>query len=206
MCKRILNIRDNELYTYGEIGLRLNDYFIKNNINAKNKHYELHKFKDICTAEGLGPGKHKGYELLPVIQKEIERVKANQAKVKTAQPGKKKALAITPIEELAETTAQEFKKSEAVNAIVMDKADAMKTFVKDPEPKESELVKAYCKGFDTGAETVKAEPGDFVEIIRKKFYTDYHFFIKYARTPEERVAITNALGNLYGNIGGLSNG
>ena len=192
MCRRILNLKDNEEYTFSAVGTRLNDYFTKNGLKVRNQHYELHKFKDICMAEGLGPGKHKGYELIPIVEKEIERVRANQAKIKPAK-AKKPAPNITPIEELAKTTAQEFKKAEAVKAIT-------------EEPKESELVKAYCKGFDTGAETVKAEPGDFVEIIRKKFYTDYHFFIKYARTPEERVAITNALGNLYGNIGGLSNG
>lgn len=186
MCKRILNIRDNELYTYGEIGLRLNDYFIKNNINAKNKHYELHKFGDLCKAEGLGPGKHKGYELLPVIQKEIERVKANQAKVKTAQPGKKKAQAITPIEEMAEKSAREMEKAEAAQAIAEE--------VKAPEPEKCQDVPE-----------VKTDPGDF-EAVRKKFYTDFHYFIKFANTPEERKAILEALGGLYGSIGGNNNG
>lgn len=195
MCKRILNIRDNQLYAFAEIGTRLNDYFSKNNLKVKNHHYEKHLFADLCKAEGLEPGKHKGYELIPIVQKEIERVKANQPANqpdKKAQPKKKAASGITPIEEMARQ-ANKVKVAETVKAIT-------------EEPKESELVKAYCKGFDTGAETVKAEPGDFVEIIRRKFYKDYHFFIKYAQTPEERTAITNALGNLYGNIGGLSNG
>ena len=173
MCRRILNLKDNEEYTFSAVGTRLNDYFTKNGLKVRNQHYELHKFKDICMAEGLGPGKHKGYELIPIVEKEIERVKANQGK--KPQP-KKPAPSITPIEELAKTTAQEFKKAEAVKAIT-----------EEPEP-------------------IQAPPGDFVEIIRKKFYTDYHFFIKYAQTPEERTAITTALGNLYGNIGGLSNG
>lgn len=174
MCKRILNLKDNELYTFAQIGLKLNDYFIKNNLKVKNHNYELHKFKDICMAEGLGPGKHKGSELYPIAQKEIDRVKANQPGKKA--PAKKAVPVMTPIEEMAEKTAQEFKKAEAAKVIA-------------EEP-----------------ETIQAPPGDFVEIIRKKFYTDYHFFIKYAQTPEERTAITNALGNLYGNIGGLSNG
>ena len=181
MCKRILNIRDNELYTPAEVGRRLNDYFIKHNLKVRNKHYEKHLFADLCKAEGLEPGKHKGYELIPIVEKEIERVKASQGK--KPQP-KKPAPSITPIEELAKTTAQEFRKAEAVKTITKEEA----------EP------------YTIIAEMPKTEPGDFVEIIRKKFYTDYHFFIKYARTPEERVAITNALGNLYGNIGGLSNG
>ena len=182
MCKRILNIRDNELYTPAEVGRRLNDYFIKHNLKVRNKHYEKHLFADLCKAEGLEPGKHKGYELLPIIQKEIERVKANQPG-KKPQP-KKPAPSITPIEELAKTTAQEFKKAEAVKAIT-------------EEPKESELVKAYCKGFDTGAETVKAEPDDF-EAKRKKFYTDVHYFMKLCSTPEERTAMLYALAALYG--------
>ena len=182
MCKRILNIRDNELYTLAEVGRRLNDYFIKHNLKVRNKHYEKHLFADLCKAEGLEPGKHKGYELLPIIQKEIERVKANQPG-KKPQP-KKPASIKTPIEELAESTAQEFKKAEAVKAIT-------------EEPKESELVKAYCKGFDTGAETVKAEPDDF-EAKRKKFYTDVHYFMKLCSTPEERTAMLYALAALYG--------
>ena len=184
MCRRILNLKDNEEYTFSAVGTRLNDYFIKNGLKVRNQHYELHKFKDICMAEGLGPGKHKGYELIPIVEKEIERVKASQGK--KPQP-KKPASSITPIEELAKTTAQEFKKAEAVKAITKEQAEPYLVKAEDPEP-------------------VKAEPGDFVEIIRKKFYTDYHFFIKYAQTPEERTAITTALGNLYGNIGGLSNG
>ena len=183
MCRRILNLKDNKEYTFSEIGKRLNDYFTKNGLKVRNQHYELHKFKDICMAEGLGPGKHKGYELIPIVEKEIERVKASQGK--KPQP-KKPASIKTPIEELAESTAQEFKKAEAV-----------KVFTEDPEAK----AKVW-----TEPVPIKAEPGDFVEIIRKKFYTDYHFFIKYAQTPEERTAITTALGNLYGNIGGLSNG
>lgn len=171
MCKRILNIRDNKLYTFSEIGLRLNDYFIKHNLTVKNKHYELHKFGDLCKAEGLEPGKHKGFELYPIAQKEIDRVRASQGK-KPAKT-KKTAPGITPLEELAETTAKEFEKAEAIKAVT-------------EEPRATET---------------KAEPaGDFVEVIRKKFYTDYHFFIKYAKTPEERTAITNALGNLYGSI------
>ena len=173
MCRRILGLKDNEEYTFSAVGTRLNDYFTKNGLKVRNQHYELHKFKDICMAEGLGPGKHKGYELIPIVEKEIERVKASQGR--KPQP-KKPASIKTPIEELAESTAQEFKKAEAVKAIT-----------EEPEP-------------------IQALPGDFVEIIRKKFYTDYHFFIKYAQTPEERTAITTALGNLYGNIGGLSNG
>lgn len=178
MCRRILNLKDNKEYTFSEIGKRLNDYFTKNGLKVRNQHYELHKFGDICKAEGLEPGKHKGFELIPIVEKEIERVKASQPvlKAKKAQPKKS---SVTPIEELAEKTAKEFKMAEAV-----------KTIAEEP----------------VKAEELKAEPGDFVEIIRKKFYIDYHFFIKYAQTPEERTAITNALGNLYGNIGGLSNG
>ena len=110
---------------------------------------------------------------------------------------KRKAEPLTPIEAIAKKATKEEKKAEAAQAIVMDEADAMKTFVKDPEPKESELVKAYCKGFDTGAETVKADPDDF-EAKRKKFYTDVHYFMKLCSTPEERTAMLYALAALYG--------
>ena len=168
MCKRILNLKNNELYSFAEVGLRLNEYFIKNKLKVKNHKYELNKFKDICMAEGLGPGKHKGFELYPIAQKEIERVKANQPG-KKPQP-KKPASIKTPIEELAENTAKEFEKAEAVRTIM------------------EEPVKA---------EVAQAEPGDF-EAIRKKFYTDFHYFTKNAQTAEERAAIINALGSLYG--------
>lgn len=187
MCKRILGLKDNELYTAAEVGRRLNDYFIKNKLKVKNRHYEKHLFLDLCKAEGIEAGKNKGSVLLPIAIKEIERVKANQ-------PGKKKAPAMTPIEEMAKKTAAEYKKAEAAQAIVMDKADAMKTFVKEPEPEKCQDVPE-----------VKTDPGDF-EAVRKKFYTDFHYFIKFANTPEERKAILEALGGLYGSIGGNNNG
>ena len=181
MCKRILNIRDNDTYTAADIGKRLNEYFVKHNLKVTNKHYEKHLFLDLCKAEGLEPGKHKGFEFLPIAQKEIDRVKADQGK-KTAQPKKipqpKKAPAITPLEEMAEKTAKEMEKAEAVKTIVMDKADAVKTFIREPEPKAAEA--------------------DEFEGKRKRFYTDFHYFMKFAETHEERAATMNALANLYG--------
>ena len=173
MCRRILGLKDNQLYTFSQVGVLLNDYFEKNGLKVKNKHYELHKFKDICMAEGLGPGKHKGLELYPIAQKEIDRVRTGQPGIKVKKPS------VTPIEELAEKTAKEFKKAEAVKTITKEEV-------------EPHMVKA---------EEPKTEPTDF-EGIRKKFYTDFHFFTKNAQTPEERTAIINALGSLYGNIGG----
>lgn len=173
MCRRILGLKDNELYTFSQVGVLLNDYFAKNGLNVKNQHYELHKFKDICMAEGLEPGKHRGVELYPIAQKEIDRVKANQPGKK---PGKKTASAMTPLEEMAKKSAAEYKKAEAVKAIAEEN---------EPE--------------------VKTDPGDF-EAVRKKFYTDFHYFIKFANTPEERKAILEALGGLYGSIGGNNNG
>lgn len=97
---------------------------------------------------------------------------------------KRKAEPLTPIEAIAKKATKEEQKAEAVNAIT-------------EEPKESELVKAYCKGFDTGAETVKADPDEF-EAKRKKFYTDVHYFMKLCSTPEERTAMLYALAALYG--------
>lgn len=163
MCRRILNLQDNKLYSYAEIGTRLNDYFAKNNINAKNKHYELHKFWDICKAEGLGPGKHKGFELIPIIQREIERVKASQANVKPRKVNTKPEK-LTPIEAMAAETKEE-PKAEPVPAVA--------------------------------EETTNLEPGDF-EAKRKKFYTDFHYFVKFCPTAEERAAMLKALAALYG--------
>lgn len=177
MCKRILGLKDSELYTAAEVGRRLNDYFIKNKLKVKNRHYEKHLFLDLCKAEGIEAGKNKGSVLLPIAIKEIERVKANQ-------PGKKKAPAMTPIEEMAKKTAAEYKKAEAAQAIAEE--------VKEPEK---------CQDVPE----VKTDPGDF-EAVRKKFYTDFHYFMKFANTPEERKAILEALGGLYGSIGGNNNG
>lgn len=185
MCKRILGLKDNELYTAAEVGRRLNDYFIKNKLKVKNRHYEKHLFLDLCKAEGIEAGKNKGSVLLPIAIKEIERVKANQ-------PGKKKAPAMTPIEEMAKKTAAEYKKAEAVQAIAEE----------DMEPIKAEDIRGT---FTYKAPEVKTEPGDF-EAVRKKFYTDFHYFIKFANTPEERKAILEALGGLYGSIGGNNNG
>lgn len=182
MCKRILGLKDNELYTAAEVGRRLNDYFIKNKLKVKNRHYEKHLFLDLCKAEGIEAGKNKGSVLLPIAIKEIERVKANQ-------PGKKKAPAMTPIEEMAKKTAAEYKKAEAAQAIAEEAIKAEELF----------------GTFTHKAPEVKTDPGDF-EAVRKKFYTDFHYFIKFANTPEERKAILEALGGLYGSIGGNNNG
>lgn len=182
-------MRDNQLYSFAEVGTLLNEYFTKNKLAVKNRHYEKHLFKDLCMAEGIGHGRHKGSVLIPIAQKEIDRVKANQPGKTPAvkKPAPKKSVSgITPIEEMARQ-ANKVKVSQAVKTITKEQAEPYMVKAEDPEP-------------------IKAEPGDFVEIIRKKFYIDYHFFIKYAQTPEERIAITNALGNLYGNIGGLANG
>lgn len=185
MCKRILGLKDNELYTAAEVGRRLNDYFIKNKLKVKNRHYEKHLFLDLCKAEGIEAGKNKGSVLLPIAIKEIERVKANQ-------PGKKKAPAMTPIEEMAKKTAAEYKKAEAAQALTEEEAHSIKA-------------EELCGTFTYKAPEVKTDPGDF-EAVRKKFYTDFHYFIKFANTPEERKAILEALGGLYGSIGGNNNG
>lgn len=45
---------------------------------------------------------------------------------------------------------------------------------------------------------------DYFEVRRKRFYTDVNYFLKYAQTAGERVAIWTALSKLYG-IGGTIN-
>lgn len=46
--------------------------------------------------------------------------------------------------------------------------------------------------------TEKKAEADAFETLRKKFYTDVNYFIKFAQSAEERLAIWNALANLYG--------
>lgn len=70
-------------------------------------------------------------------------------------------------------------------------AEAPEPAPKEPEPTPTEKV------VDKMTETKRSEVDDF-ELIRKKFYTDFKYFTKYAETPEERLAILNALANLYG--------
>ena len=233
MCKRILNIRDNDTYTAADIGKRLNEYFVKHNLKVTNKHYEKHLFLDLCKAEGLEPGKHKGFEFLPIAQKEIDRVKANQGK-KTAQPKKipqpKKAPAITPLEEMAEKTAKEMAKAETVNAIIEKptevklendlisrsalKADferraskarnwkehAILDRDKEIEIRATATLDFICEVIMTidKAPACIAVNADEFEAKRKKFYTDFHYFVKACSTPEERIALLNALAALYG--------
>ena len=45
---------------------------------------------------------------------------------------------------------------------------------------------------------------DYFEVRRKRFYTDVNYFLKYAQTAGERIAIWTALSKLYG-IGGTIN-
>ena len=214
MCKRILNIRDNDTYTAADIGKRLNEYFVKHNLKVTNKHYEKHLFLDLCKAEGLEPGKHKGFEFLPIAQKEIDRVKANQGK--KAQPKKipqpKKAPAITPLEEMAEKTAKEMEKAEAVNAIIEKPTEiklendlisrsALKARIRYAPNKNNEtweeLFDAVMYEIDNAPACIAVNADEF-EAKRKKFYTDFHYFVKACSTPEERIALLNALAALYG--------
>lgn len=211
MCKRILNLRDNELYTCAAIGCRLNDYFIKHNLKVKNKHYEKHLFKDLCKAEGLGPGKHKGYELIPIAQKEIDRVKANQANIKPSQPKpkKKKAPAITPIEEMAEQSAREMAKAEPIKAIpTKEPAEGKKAndFISRSALIEEVKTMLMPDGYklhviqlieEAPAFSLAANADEF-KALREKLYTDIRYFTKTLQTPEERAAAINALAALYG--------
>ena len=213
MCKRILNIRDNDTYTPADIGRRLNDYFIKHNLKVTNKHYEKHLFLDLCKAEGLEPGKHKGYEFLPIAQKEIDRVKANQGK-KTAQPKKKatqpkKASAITPIEEMAEQSAREMAKAEPVKAIpTKEPAEGKKAndFISRSALIEEVKTMLMPDGYklhviqrieEAPAFSLAANVDEF-KALREKLYTDIRYFTKTLQTPEERAAAINALAALYG--------
>ena len=46
--------------------------------------------------------------------------------------------------------------------------------------------------------TAKKAEADAFELRRKNFYTDVNYFIKYAQSPEERLAIWDAIAKLYG--------
>ena len=46
--------------------------------------------------------------------------------------------------------------------------------------------------------TEKKAEDDAFEVRRKKFYTDVNYFIKYAQSPQERLAIWEAISKLYG--------
>lgn len=86
----------------------------------------------------------------------------------------KHAEALTPIEVVIKDAVKEEKKAEPENK-----------WYRNAEPVEK------------APETKAADPDEF-EAKRKKFYTDYHYFLKFAQTPEERSATVYALANLYG--------
>ena len=51
---------------------------------------------------------------------------------------------------------------------------------------------------ERGEATEKKAEADEFEARRKNFYTDVNYFLKYAQSKDERVAIWGALSKLYG--------
>lgn len=81
MAKRILGLKDKQLYKGRELGLKLNEWFYKEGI--PHRKYEKGYLVTIAREHGLEPP-YYGSDIIPIIKAEIERVK-NKAKTTSKQ-------------------------------------------------------------------------------------------------------------------------
>lgn len=175
----------------------------------KNTLYLTTAIADVVMADYPGRYKSKG-SCLTNISKSIERlglVSANKQKKYRAYAGKD-AQAIyedlariaraTPIEK-AVKDAEKTTKTETVIETMTTEEIVNKPVI------TSEDIKAYIEKKSELYDLTHSTPDDRDRIIydafaihRKQFYTDARYFLKDAQTPEERVAIWDALAELYG--------
>lgn len=181
-----------EIYPFTEVGAMLFEKYPGHYLNIKSAIATVNTH-----ARELGIGDINGKKSYrKMTAKDAERVLASVATSLSPRD------AATPIERairdangaIKKTTTQDIINKAKITARDMKKYVEMKygeKKTKEPEPTPTETV------VDKMTETKRSEVDDF-ELIRKKFYTDFKYFTKYAETPEERLAILNALANLYG--------
>lgn len=162
-----------EIYKFTEVGAMLYDMFPGHYLNLKSAIATVN-----TNARALGikdiNGKKKHRHM---TAKDAERVL-------TACEYCLRQNTATPIEKAIRDADEAAQPSEAPVETVIE---APKDYV--------EAVKAVI---DKKTATEKKAEADAFEVLRKKFYTDVNYFIKFAQSAEERLAIWNALANLYG--------
>ena len=151
----------------------------------KNTLYLTTAIADVVMSDYPGRYKSKG-SCLTNISKSIERlglVSANKQKKYRAYAGKDAQAIYEDLARIARATP-------------IEKA------VKDAEKTKTETVIETMTTETPAAPEVSEdrdrENSDAFASHRKQFYTDFKYFIKFAQSPEERIAIIEALTALYG--------
>lgn len=173
----------------------------------KNTLYQTTAIADVVMADYPGRYKTKG-SCLTNISKSIERlglVSANKQKKYRAYAGKD-AQAIyedlariaraTPIEKAVKDA--EKTKTETVIDTMTAPAPKSITITTDENGKGTIELTENMTGLVIGPDGGVRPICDEFASHRKQFYTDARYFLKDAQTPEERVAIWDALAELYG--------
>ena len=174
----------------------------------KNTLYLTTAIADVVMSDYPGRYKSRG-SCLTNISKSIERlglVSANKQKKYRAYAGKDAQAIYEDLARIARATPIEKAVKDAEKTKTETVIETMTTeeIVNKPVI-TSEDLNAYIDARAASYELTHPTPddrdrenSDAFATRRKQFYTDARFFLKDARTPEERVAIWNALAALYG--------
>ena len=163
-----------EIYKFTEVGAMLFDMFPGHYLNLKSAIATV----NTCARE-LGIGDING-------KKSYRNMTAKDAERVLASCGESlRQYQATPIERaIASATAPEAP-AEPVKAPITYTAEEV-----NKPLTETAIAKMTA--------TAKKAEADAFELRRKNFYTDVNYFIKYAQSPEERLAIWDAIAKLYG--------
>ena len=164
-----------EIYKFTEVGAMLFDMFPGHYLNLKSAIATVNTHaRELSIYDINGKKSHRS-----MTARDAERVLAScEATLRQ--------FTTTPIERAIRDADDTPQPAEApVEAPVEHVIEAPKDYV--------EAVKAAVSAVND-----KKTEVDAFEALRKKFYTDVNYFIKYAQTPQERLAIWETIGKLYG--------
>lgn len=177
-----------DLYTFIEVGAMLFDSYPGHYSNLKSAIATV----NTCARE-LGIGDVNGKKSYrKMTARDAERVLASCADAM-------RQFTATPLER-ALRDADDDADAVIEKAVEDLRATADKMSVKAPITYTAEEVSKPLTETAIAKMTVteKKAEADAFEVRRKKFYTDVNYFIKFAQSPEERLAIWDAIAKLYG--------
>lgn len=192
-----------EIYKFTEVGAMLFDMFPGHYLNLKSAIATVNTHaRELSIYDINGKKSHRS-----MTARDAERVLAScEATLRqfTATPIEKavKDAEKTKTETVADTMTTEeiVNKPEITSEDLMAYIDARAAFydLTHATPEERVAITAAAPVLPPKTATEKKAAADAFEVLRKKFYTDVNYFIKYAQTPQERLAIWDTIGKLYG--------
>lgn len=170
----------------------------------KNSLYLTSAIADVIMADFPGRFSSKG-SCMTNVAKSITRLgltSANRQKKYRAYAGKDAQAIYDDMSKIARSTPIEAAVKDAEKELT---AQPDEPIVTKPEITDEDLERHAREQIEKNKKNIP-EPDELgpllyidpLAVYRKRFYTDTRFFLKLAQTPEERVAIWNALGGLYG--------